>query len=206
MATMVSEHDNQSATDRRRVEIVATARRQFRRHGLDKTSLGMVADAAGVRRSHLYRYFADKADLVSAVVSAEAAEINAERRRRLTNVKGFGDRVVRSLELAVELVDSDPFWASLIAPGNVPYTAYAAANDPELLASNAAYWEPILDQARQQGEIDQALQDDEIVTWLLGLQFLFLERREIFPTAEHIRRYATTFVLPALLPHSAADR
>ena len=106
--------------------------------------------------------------------------------------------IVRSLELAVELVDGDPFWASLIEPGNVPYTAYAATRDPDLMASNAAYWAPILATARARGDLDPALDDDDVLTWLLGLQFLFLERREIFRTPADIRRYTRTFVLPGL--------
>ena len=183
----------------RRDQIVESARAEFRRTGLAGTSLAAVADAAGVRRTHLYRYFEDKADLVSAVVAAEAAAINALRSGELAGVHDFGEQVVRSLELAVELVDSDPFWASLIEPGNVPYTAYAATQDPDLIASNVAYWTPILETARARGAMNPALRDDDVMTWLLGLQFLFLERREIFPTPDEVRRYAEQFVLPAIV-------
>lgn len=183
---------------RRRDAIVEAARSEFRRTGLAATSLASIADAAGIRRSHLYRYVDDKADLVGAVVAAETRAINARRLAALDGVDGFAERVVRSLELAVELVDGDPFWASLIEPGNVPYTAYAAAKDPELLASNAAYWAPILAAARDEGELDPDLADGEVMTWLLGVQFLLLERREIFP-AESIRRYVERFVVASLV-------
>lgn len=188
-----------AAEPTRREQIVASARTEFRRTGLAGTSLAAVADAAGVRRTHLYRYFEDKADLVSAVVAAEAAAINARRAAELAGVDDFGQQIVGSLELAVLLVDSDPFWASLVEAGNVPYTAYAATRDPDLIASNVAYWQPILETARARGSLNSSLSDEDVMTWLLGLQFLFLERREIFPTPAEVRRYVELFVLPAIV-------
>ena len=101
--------------------------------------------------------------------------------------------------LAVEIVDSDPFWATLAAPGNVPYTAYAATRDPELARSNEEFWGPIFDGAQAAGELRPNLDRAELLMWLLGLQFLFLERREIFPTLAAVERYVRTFVLPALV-------
>ncbi|MEM9033723.1 MAG: helix-turn-helix domain-containing protein [Actinomycetota bacterium] len=191
--------EQESAGARRRALIVEVARREFRRTGLSGTSLGAIADAANVRRPHLYRYFADKADLVAAVAAAETQAINAQRSAALAGVEDIGEQIVRSLELAVELVDGDPFWTSLVEPGNVPYTAYAATRDPELLASNTAFWAPVLGAARAAGRLRSDVTDDEIMTWLLGLQFLFLERREIFPAAAEIRRYTEAFVVPAFV-------
>ena len=183
----------------RRSEIVAVARRAFRQHGLDGTTLEMVATAAGLPRPHLYRYFRDKSDLVSAVVAAETDEINERRRAASAGLTTFADRLVRALELAVEVVHGDEFWSSLAAPGNVPYTAYAAAADPELAASNARFWSPIFDDAEAAGELRADIDRDDLLTWLLGLQFMFLERREIFPEVADVGRYVRAFVLPAIV-------
>lgn len=178
---------------------MAVARGTFREHGLAGTTLDMVAAAAGLPRPHLYRYFRDKSDLVAAVVAVEAAAINDRRRRRLRKVSTFPERVVRALVLAVEIVDSDPFWATLAAPGNVPYTAYAATRDPDLKRSNDEFWEPMFDDALAAGELQPDLDRAELLNWLLGVQFMFLERREIFPTLADVDRYARAFVLPALV-------
>jgi AcrR family transcriptional regulator len=176
----------------------------FRRHGLADTTLEAIAAEAGILRPHLYRYFRDKSALVSAVVAAETAEINERRRALVARERGFANRVVRALELAVEIVHGDPFWSTLAAPGNVPYTAYAAARDPALVASNVEFWEPIFDDALAAGELRVDLDREELLTWLLGLQFLFLERREIFPQVGDVGRYVRLFVVPALVPAGAA--
>ena len=196
----VVEHPEPRARDDRRAEIVAAARRAFRQFGLAETTLGNIAAAAGLARPHLYRFFRDKSALVSAVVAAETADINARRLGALDGVTAFADRVVRALELAVEIVHGDEFWATLAAPGNVPYTAYAAARDPELAASNAQFWQPLFDDALAAGELRPDIDRDELLTWLLGLQFMFLERREIFPEPADVGRYVRRFVLPALVP------
>jgi AcrR family transcriptional regulator len=190
----------QPSTSRRRAEIVEVARRTFREHGLAGTTLDMVSTAAGLPRPHLYRYFRGKSDLVSAVVAVESSAINERRRDRLRSVDTFVERLVGALVLAVEIVDSDPFWATLAAPGNVPYTAYAASGDPELLRSNLEFWEPIFDEAATAGELRPGLDRGELLTWLLGLQFMFLERREIFPSVDDVEHYVRTFVVPALVP------
>ena len=183
----------------RRTEIVEAARTAFRSFGLADTTLEMVAVAAGLPRPHLYRYFRDKSDLVSAVVAVETAEINERRRALVAAERTFADKVVRALQLAVEIVHGDPFWSTLAAPGNVPYTAYAATRDPALVASNAQFWLPIFDDGLASGELRPELDRNELLTWLLGLQFLFLERREIFPDACAVGHYARTFVVPALV-------
>ena len=107
-------------------------------------------------------------------------------------------QVVRSLELAVELIEGDEFWSSLVSPGNVPHTAYAASADEKIKATNEAYWLQILESAAGRGELRGDLDSQRVLNWLLGLQFMFMERREIFPTVKDVGSYAKEFVVPAL--------
>jgi AcrR family transcriptional regulator len=179
---------------------VAAARRRFRADGLAAATLGSVAADAGLNRPHLYRYFADKAELIAAVVAAETAEINDRRLVEVAGLPAFADQVVRALQLAVELIRGDEFWSTLISPENVPYTAYAAANSDEVRAANVGFWVPLLEAARARGEVRPDLTDEDVLAWLLGLQFLFMERPELFPTGEHVARYSRLFVVPALAP------
>ena len=183
----------------RRSTLIEAARHRFKKTGLTETTLDMVAKDVGLPRPHLYRYFRNKADLISAVIVREVNEINAQRWDQVVRLRSFERQIVRSLELAVELVRGDQFWATLIAPGNVPYTAYAASADPDILLSNIQYWTPILDRAESRGELRQNLTRPDIQTWLLGVQFMFMERTEIFPTVKEVGRYARQFVVPALI-------
>jgi len=186
----------------RRSALLAAARRRFKQTGLAETTLEMVAKDAGLPRPHLYRFFKNKAELISAVIASEVVEINTRRWAQVRRLRSFERQIVRSLELAVELIRNDKFWASLIAPGNVPYTAYAASADPAILQSNLDYWTPILDRAQSRGELRQSLARQDILSWLLGVQFMFMERSEIFPSVDEVGRYARLFVVPALLANA----
>ncbi len=183
----------------RRTSIIEAARKRFRKTGMAETTLDMVAEDAKIARPHLYRYFKDKSDLLSEVLVAEARAINEQRYAKIKGLKAFEDILVRSFEGTVETVYADQFWADIVSPANVPYTAYVASNDPRVLQSNMEYWEPILAAAEQTGELREGLDHQDIMRWLLALEFMFMERTEIFETLEDVSRYAKTFVVPALV-------
>ncbi len=183
----------------RKTSIIEVARKRFRETGLAETTLDMVAEDAAIARPHLYRYFKDKSDLLSEVLVAEARAINAQRHAKIEGLKRFDEILIRSFEGTIEVVYADKFWADIVSPSNVPYTAYVASNDPRVLESNMAYWEPILASAEESGDLRPGLDHSEIMKWLLALEFMFMERTEIFQTLEDVRHYAKTFVLPALV-------
>lgn len=182
----------------RRSQIVEIARKRFRKTGLTETTLEMVAEDAGIARPNLYRYFKQKSGLLSAVLEVEAEAINELRSRKIEKAKGFPDQLVASMRATAEILHEDPFWAEILSPENVPYTAYVATNDPIVLDSNMSYWEPILQAADDNGELAPGLSHDEIRRWLLGIEFMFMERREVFPTPDAVAHFTKTFVLPAL--------
>ena len=184
--------------EQRRAELIQIARHRFATTGLAKTTLEMIASDAGLPRPHLYRFFGSKADLVSAVIANEVEVINARRWEQVKRLRSFEWQIVRSLELAVELTEGDAFWSTLITPENVPYTAYAASADSMIRAANAAYWNKILEHAEAKGELRADIDRDMILSWLLGIQFMFMERREIFTSIKDVRRYAELFVIPSL--------
>ncbi|MFN3233674.1 MAG: TetR/AcrR family transcriptional regulator [Alphaproteobacteria bacterium] len=183
----------------RRAEIIQAARQRFRASGLAESTMDMVAEDVGIARPNLYRYFKDKTELVGAVLVEEAFAINDFRATKLKGITKFADRVVRTFQATVEVMEADPLWADIIAPTNVPYTAYVAASDPRVLESNRQYWTPIFTDAEANGELRPGLDHEELLTWLLGVEFMFMERSEIFPTLEDVERYTRTYVLPALL-------
>ena len=179
-------------------EIAKMAKVRFKTTGLAETTLDMIAADVGLPRPHLYRFFRNKSELVSVVIASEVAEINARRWDEVRRLRSFERQVVRSLELAVELIEGDEFWSTLIKPGNVPHTAYAASSDPKILQLNAEYWTRILEAAKRKGELRDGLDLARTLNWLLGIQFMFMERREIFPSVADVGRYAKEFVVPAL--------
>jgi AcrR family transcriptional regulator len=96
--------------EQRRGRIRAAAREVFSRRGLATTGLAHVAAAAGMRRSTLYHYYADKAalvrDLADDVLAEEEAVFEAALEAEgsaLERIARLADGVIRLFEARVAL-------------------------------------------------------------------------------------------------------
>jgi AcrR family transcriptional regulator len=116
--------------DKRRGQILATAREAFMASGLAGVSMAQIADAAGVTRGLLNHYFGTKRELYLAVVADLAAELPAVVRTDLgdlpldqivdANARSWLDAVERNRELwialmGVEAVGHDPEVEAIMA-------------------------------------------------------------------------------------------
>ncbi|HWD06424.1 MAG TPA: TetR family transcriptional regulator [Amycolatopsis sp.] len=100
-----------------RTRLLGTALKLFAEHGVEGTSLQMIADALGVTKAAVYYHFKTKAEITEAVAEPAIRELDAlvseaaGRRRRGAQVDhlldGFVDLVVRHRVL-VALFSSDP--------------------------------------------------------------------------------------------------
>ncbi|WP_409182218.1 TetR/AcrR family transcriptional regulator [Amycolatopsis sp. VS8301801F10] len=100
-----------------RTRLLATALRLFSEHGVEGTSLQMIADELGVTKAAVYYHFKTKAEITEAVAEPGIRELDelvveaAKHRRHSARVDhlldGFVDLVVRHRVL-VALFSSDP--------------------------------------------------------------------------------------------------
>ncbi|QRP44174.1 TetR/AcrR family transcriptional regulator [Amycolatopsis sp. FDAARGOS 1241] len=100
-----------------RTRLLGTALKLFAEHGVEGTSLQMIADALGVTKAAVYYHFKTKAEITEAVAAPAIRELDAlvseaaTQRRRGAQVDhlldGFVDLVVRHRVL-VALFSSDP--------------------------------------------------------------------------------------------------
>ncbi|WP_216208325.1 TetR/AcrR family transcriptional regulator [Amycolatopsis aidingensis] len=104
-------------TEDTRSRLLATALRLFTEHGVEGTSLQMIADALGVTKAAVYYHFKAKSEIAEAVAQPALRELDvildeaAAKRRRGAQVdhllSGFVDVVVRHRRL-LALFSSDP--------------------------------------------------------------------------------------------------
>ena len=100
-----------------RTRLLQTALRLFTEHGVEGTSLQMIADALGVTKAAVYYHFKTKDEITEAVAAPGIRELDvlvvqaAQQKRRGAQVDllldGFVDLVVRHRAL-VALFSSDP--------------------------------------------------------------------------------------------------
>jgi len=104
--------DQAPDVDRRagkRERLVAAAIRLLHQHGIERTTLADIAQAAGVPAGNVYYYFKTKDDIIAAVIDAHAqqiratlAAIDARRRSPKSRLKALVGELAGQSELVAE--------------------------------------------------------------------------------------------------------
>ncbi len=178
--------------------ILGAAAACFRERGVEGTSMGDIAAAAGLQRPNLYRYFASKEALLLAVLMREARAVHDERRARLRLDGPVGPRLVESLVSGQELVRRDELISFAMSGEAARLTADFIRSDTPLFDEEKSYWEPLVAYGRERGELRPDLADDEIIRWFFVNQFLMFRHQALFPP-EAVRAQVERFVVPAVL-------
>jgi TetR/AcrR family transcriptional regulator, transcriptional repressor for nem operon len=136
-------------TDRGRAtleRILEAAAELFYRHGVRATGLDQISAASGTGKGQLYHYFADKSDLVRAVVARQIELVLDAQRPLLEQAAGWDD-IDAWIELLVQAHEQpgDPFRCPI--GGLVAELADADPATRAALASAFGRWTDLIAQA-----------------------------------------------------------
>lgn len=171
---------------------------EFDRHGIRRVALDDVARRAGVSRTTIYRRFANKDDLVAAVMDREnvrlfndiAEELKNARPQSNYYVEAFTQAILRSREHRVlhRMVLDEPALTLELAR-----THYAAAVMRIEQALRVIFPAGFADRIGP-----QAVHDLADCIWRYALMIQLLPSAEPVETADDIRAFATKHFLPSL--------
>lgn len=171
---------------------------EFDRHGIRRVALDDVARRAGVSRTTIYRRFANKDDLVAAVMDREnvrlfadiADELSSSRPQSNYYVEAFTQAILRSRRHRVlhRMVLDEPALTLELAR-----THYAAA----VLRIEQAL-QVIFPAGFAERIGPQAVHDLADCIWRYALMIQLLPSAEPVDTADDIRAFATKHFLPSL--------
>jgi len=187
-----------------REDIYAAALACFESQGVRRTTMDAVARQAGVSRPTVYYYFPDKSALVVEVIAREARAIHATIREQLGPQAGGLDTVVDTLLLSIEGARTSRYVTLLFQPDAAKLTARLVEADL-IMGLRRELWAPILEAARDRGELRDDLTIDEILRWISFVEFSIITNAGLFGLVddEKIRVYLDTFLLPSLAPPDA---
>src|ERR1700760_925171 len=83
-----------TSTDDARERILAAAERCLGRHGIRKTTMDDVAGEVGWSRPSVYRYFADRDDLLIELITRHARALIDRARKSIARQSSLSDRIV----------------------------------------------------------------------------------------------------------------
>src|ERR1700722_1383482 len=160
-----SEPTAATSADDARERILAAAERCIDRHGIRKTTMDDVAGEVGLSRPSVYRYFADRDDLLIELITRHARALLGRARKSISRQSSLPDQLVQIVLYTAEHGRRDPVPRHGTAPvGTSLGRRMIASGTTEMM--RAEMWDPILDAALANNELPVGLPRSDIHLWL----------------------------------------
>jgi AcrR family transcriptional regulator len=192
-----------ASTDDARERILAAAERCFDRHGVRKTTIDDIASEVGLSRPSVYRYFADRDDLLLELITRHGRALIDRAHKSISRQSSLPDQIVENLLYVAEHARQDPLTRIVIDPD-------ATSLGRRMITSGASetcraeLWDPFLDAAVANNELPRGLSRAEIHLWLGGLATMLM--RGLEDGEADLKRYRSIlrrFVAPAFASSNA---
>lgn len=199
-----------SREDARR-RLAEAARACITRSGLAKTTLDDVATEANVSRQTVYRYFADRDELLLAGVLAEleATQTPDPSERMARAARTPADAVASLVEGVVHLltgIAASPVLSTLLTTEGDTVRATIAGASTELFHLYADELRPWLALGQEAGLLRADVRPDEIAELVLRLTLSLLTTDgPVARDPDAVRSYLLTFLTPALAGRGSTD-
>jgi AcrR family transcriptional regulator len=187
-------------TDDARERILAAAERCIDRHGIRKTTMDDIASEVGLSRPSVYRYFADRDDLMIELISRHGLALVERARKSVSRQTSLPDQIVESVLYIADHARRDPFTGHCIDPDGTSLGRRMIASGASEMV-RAEWWDPYLDAAIANNELPPGLPRADIHLWLGNVAKMVM--RGLADGDGDIRRYRSIlrrFVVPAFTP------
>jgi len=189
-----------------REEIYSAALALFERQGVRRTLMEDVAREAGVSRPAIYYYFPDKDALVLEVIVRQVREIH-RRIRDETSVEDGLPAMIEASLTTIRLSGENQYIRLLTQPDTAGLTARLAESDI-VMGLQRELWYPMLEAARDRGELRADRDFDDVIRWITFLEFSLISNGEAFGYASdaECRDVLSAYLVAALRPDQACSQ
>jgi len=186
-----------TGTDDARERILTAAERCIDRHGIRKTTMDDVACEVGLTRPNVYRYFADRDDLLIELITRHARALVARARKPISRQGSLADQIVETVLYTADHGRRDPLTRHVIDPDATSLGKRMVASGTTEMC-RAEMWDPLLDAAVANNELPAGLARSDIHLWLGNVTVIVM--RGLEDGEGDVRRYRSIlrrFVAPA---------
>src|ERR1700722_14447463 len=145
-----------TSTDDARERIVAAAERCIDRHGIRKTTMDDVACEVGLSRPSVYRYFADRDDLLIELITRHARALLVRARKSVSRQSSLPDQIVETVLYTADQARRDPMTRHILDPDGTSLGKRMVASGASERC-RAEMWDPILDASLANNELPVGL-------------------------------------------------
>lgn len=189
-------NDAESARQR----LIEAAEACFERYGVAKTTVEDVATTARVSRATVYRYFADRDELILVVLQRDAGRFLDRLTTVIAGQPDLASALVEGVLYTIDAVRTDDNLAMLFVPEAVGITTAVAGASEVLFGLTAELLRPVFEAASAAGELRAGVDLDDAAEWVQRAVLSLLT----FPgpverSPEELRRFLRTFLVPAVV-------
>jgi AcrR family transcriptional regulator len=187
-----------SSTDDARERILAAAERCIGRHGIRKTTMDDIASEVGLSRPSVYRYFADRDDLLIELNVRHARAMLDRAHKSMSRHSNFPDQIIEGVLFVADDARRDPLTRYVIDPDGTSLGQRMITTGTTGML-RAEFLDPYLDAAVANKELPQGLARADYYLWLGDLTKMVM--RGLEDGVADLKRYRSIlrrFVVPAL--------
>ena len=190
----------QRSRERRHIPgaVIESARRNFLRYGVNRTTMTDVARDVGVTRQGLYEHVSSRDDLVDAVLVARIKEIAEDLKPLASEGVSFIDALIDTSVGAVQRAREDDELMNIVATGPADRIQDVITGDyPEVHEIVANLLGPILDRGIATGMLRTDKSRDELVDWIRVVYLVLINQPGGIRRDD--RDTVASFLLPSIM-------
>jgi AcrR family transcriptional regulator len=192
-----------ASTDDARERILTAAERCIDRHGIRKTTMDDIASEVGLSRPSVYRYFADRDDLLIELNIRHARAMFSGAHKSMSRQGNFPDRMIEGLLYAADHGRRDPLTRYVIDTDGTNLGRRMITSGTSGML-RAEFFDPYLDAAIANNELPPGPPRADYYLWLGNLARMVM--RGLDDGEGDLKRYRSIlrrFVAPAFASSTA---
>lgn len=180
-----------------RGRLVDAAEAIVRDHGVNALRLDSVAEAAGLHRSSVYRYFGSKEELLTAVATQSSMRVRRKVVRKLGRDAPLEKLLAEGLALALAELATDPVHRSLMSPS--ASAAMARAGGKALTSGIRPMVDPVFEAAAAQGILRTGVTPEDATRWLQIVASGLVRSPDLVPNRKALVALLEKMLVPTLI-------
>jgi AcrR family transcriptional regulator len=184
--------------------VLRAARKTFLHRGVHRTTMGDIAEEAGIPRPTLYEYVTGQHDLVDAVLVQRVRHIARQLELIATSAPSFREAVVETSVEAIMLTRRDREITNIFATApNLRVHEILEGPHAEVRKIVGEFLQPILGLGQSSGQLRDDVGHDLITDWFRAVYTSYILRENL--DIDEVRTMMREFLLPSLLSTTPAQ-
>ncbi len=181
-------------------KILQAARQCYIAEGISKTGMLEVANAAGVARSTLYRYFPSRDDVLVATIVQEMEVANSDIQAGLQGYSEPADLIVEGLILAIREIPTRPLLYAVFVSDEDAWARRIVWSSQRIVDYGEELMASVIQPAQEVGLLQDQVRPEVLAEWVYRILLSFLTLPSNWINSEDdLRSTLHAMLVPVLL-------